>query len=313
MNKMKKLTAALLAVMVTLPVAACGEKIENSKTDSSSLSESQSADESSGAENSGESSEGAGDSSGAENGQAEDSSKNEAKQADLQAAEENVVYDEDGQRNQKLTFSENFTDNTPVNAPFRGEDGNYYVAKTDINGNIAVNGNGETQTEIVKEPGKIDYQVNYTPAIKSYQAFWLDISQKKDYVFDGNLLEYQIEVAPDAPDGVYPVEIYYTDFSNYDAQSLKDVQTITGYVCVNKDAPAAEEVGDKMTLSAENISVKPGDTARMNIRIDNNPGIVAFVVRVHYDENIVTIKKAAAGSDLGKRARLTTNTLDDDE
>ena len=68
-----------------------------------------------------------------------------------------------------------------------------------------------------------------------------------------------------------------------------------------------------MTLSAENISVKPGDTARMNIRIDNNPGIVAFVVRVHYDENIVTIKKAAAGSDLGKRARLTTNTLDDDE
>ena len=98
MNKMKKLTAALLAVMVTLPVAACGEKIENSKTDSSSLSESQSADESSGAENSGDSSEGAGDSSGAENGQAEDSSKNEAKQADLQAAEENVVYDEDGQR-----------------------------------------------------------------------------------------------------------------------------------------------------------------------------------------------------------------------
>lgn len=310
MNKMKKLTAALLAVMVTLPAAACGEKIENSNKDSSSLSESQSADDSSAAENANDSS--AAENSGAENSQAEDSGAKEAREADLQAAEENVVYDDDGQRNQKLTFSQNFTDNTPVNAPFRGEDGNYYVAKTDINGNTAVNGNGETQTEVLKDPGKIDYQVNYTPSIKSYQAFWLDISHKEDFVFDGNLLEYEVKVADDAPDGIYPVEVYYTDFSNYDAQSLKNVDTIKGYVCVNKEAPEAEAVGDKMTLSAESISVKPGDTARLNIRIDNNPGIVAFVVRVHYDENIITINKAAAGDELGRRARLTTNTLDDE-
>ena len=308
MNKMKRLTAALLAAMVTLPVAACGEKITNNSKPDTSASDSQNPDDSS-AEDSQNNGGGNGGDSAADNADGSSAEPN----PDIQAVDNNVVVDKDGQRNQKLTFSQNFTDNTPVNAPFRGEDGNYYVAKTDINGNTAVNGNGETQTEVYKDPGKIDYQLNYTPDIKSYQAFWLDISKKQDYVFDGNLLEFEVQVADDAPDGIYPIDIYHTDFSNYDAQSLKNIDTIKGYICVNKDAPEAETPGENMTLSAESISVKPGETARFNVRIDNNPGIVAFVVRLHYDNNIITVNKAAAGSDLGKRAKLTTNMLDDDE
>ena len=303
MNKMKRLTAALLAAMVVLPVTACGTKISNSSKTDSSASDSQNA----GNQNGGN----AGDADG--NG-----GENAVPKEELQMFDENTVVDSDGGQNQKLTFSENFKDNAQVNAPFRGEDGNYYVAKTDINGNVAVNGNGEAQTEVVKDTGKMEYQLNYTPDIKSYQALWLDISQKADYVFDGNLLEYEVKVADDAPDGVYPVEIYYADLSNYSANQddnaaiLKNVETVKGYICVNKDAPEAETIGDKMTLSVESIAVKPGDTARFNVRVDNNPGIVAFVVRLHYDNNIVTINKAAAGSELGKRARLTTNLLDDE-
>ena len=194
--------------------------------------------------------------------------------------DKNVVVGEDGSQNQALSFSENFKDNATVNAPFRGEDGNYYVAKTDINGNVAVDGNGETQTEVYKDTGKMDYQLNYTPDIKSYQALWLDISQKKDYVFDGNLLEYEVKVADDAPDGIYPVEVYYTDFSNYSANTdenadiLHDVDSIKGYICVNKDVPEAEAPGSKMTISAESISVKPGDTVAVTVAEASYPYLV---------------------------------------
>lgn len=303
MNTLKKMTAVLLAAMVTIPAYACGEKIQgNSKTDPV-LSDIDNPGNNDSAD------------SNAGGNAAEDSKTNEA----IQWMQENTVVDPDGQLNQKLTFNEDFKDNTPVATPFRGEDGNYYVAKTDINGQTAVNGSGETVTEVYKDAGKMDYQLNYTPDLKSYQALWLDISKKQDFVFDGNLLEFEFKVADDAPEGIYPVEIYYSDFSNYSANQdentpkLKDVDRIKGYIAVNKDAPETDKPGNKMTVSCDSISVKPGDTARFNVRVDNNPGIVAFVLRMRYDSKIVTIEKAAAGNDLGKRARLTADTLDDIE
>ena len=66
-----------------------------------------------------------------------------------------------------------------------------------------------------------------------------------------------------------------------------------------------------MTLTPETVTAKPGETVRMNLRVDNNPGLVAFVIRMHYDDNAIIINDAGAGSDLGKHAKLTTNTLDD--
>ena len=82
-------------------------------------------------------------------------------------------------------------------------------------------------------------------------------------------------------------------------------------VGISKDAPETDKPGGKMTVSCDSISVKPGDTARFNVRVDNNPGIVAFVLRMRYDSNIVTIEKAAAGSDLGKHATLTARPLEE--
>ncbi|MBQ6041719.1 MAG: hypothetical protein IJL32_13240 [Oscillospiraceae bacterium] len=305
MNSMKKLTAVLLAAMVTLPAFACGQKIENSGNDQSV------ADLNTGNQEGDPTSE---DAAPDNPGQADvnpdgyvEESKEEASLVD-----QNVVIDENGQRNQKLTFSSDFNDNTPVVAPFRGQDGQYYVPKTDINGKTAVDNNGQTQTEVYKDPGKRDYPLNYTPEIRSYQAFWLDISQRKDYVFDGNLLEFEVKIADDAPDGVYPVEVYHADFSNYDAVSIKDAVMNTGYICINKTQPAEEKKGTKFALTPETVSAAPGDTVRMNLKIDNNPGIVAFVIRMHYDSKIMSIVDAAAGEELGDLAQLTTNTLDDD-
>ena len=311
MNSLKKMTALLLAAMITVPAYACGEKITGNSTTDPAVSGDENPGNNNGADSAADGNKPSDGQGGAADGQIDEQA--------VAMLEENVVVGEQGERNQKLTFSEDFKDNTPVVAPFRGEDGNYYVAKTDINGQTAVNGNGETVTEPYKDAGKMEYQVNYTPEIKSYQALWLDISKKQDYVFDGNLLEFEVKVADDAPDGIYPVEVYYTDFSNYSANMdenaavLKDVDKIKGYIAVNKEAPETEKPGTKMAISCDSISVKPGDTARLSVRLDNNPGIVAFVVRMHYDGKIITINKAAAGSELGRRAKLTAETLDDTE
>ena len=227
-----------------------------------------------------------------------------------------IFIDSNGARNIKLNFDHDYYVSKPVIAPFRWKNGNYYIAKTDIWGRLITNNNGEILTEICKDPGNIDYSINYMPRIQTSQAMWLDITQKKDYIFDGNLLAYEIHVADNAPDGIFPFEICFADFSNYSANTdkngiiVKNIDTINGYICVNKDTPKIKESGTSMTLSAETLSVKPGDTVRLHIRISNNPGIVAFSIRVQYDANIITINKAAAGSDLAKQATLTTRPLD---
>ena len=149
------------------------------------------------------------------------------------------------------------------------------------------------------------------------QAYWLDISEKKDFVFDGDLLEIEIQVAEDAADGSYPFEIYYTDFSNYNANAdekgklLSEVETKTGYVCVNQGAPSPSVLSDKMTLTVGSVSVKPGKTARLCVRIDNNPGFVGFIIRMRYNQDVMTVTQAAAGSDFAEAAKLTTYTLDE--
>ena len=66
----------------------------------------------------------------------------------------------------------------------------------------------------------------------------------------------------------------------------------------------------KPSLTPDTVSAKPGETVRMNLRVDNNPGIVAFVIRMSYDDNAISIEDAGAGSDLGKRAPLTADTME---
>ena len=303
MNAMKKMTALLLAAAVMLPAYACA-------TDNSS---SLNAEFSGDAENSSDSDSG---DSANDSSSADDSTGGDAE------TDPDTVIDEYGQPNHALVFEQpdedivaNDSESDPVVTTIRGDDGNYYTPVTDINGATVTEPGGEVQTEVYTgTTNAASYpEDNYQPDFKTYQAYWLDISQREDYVFDGNLLEFEIEIPETTKDGVYPVEIYYTDFSNYDAESLKDIVTNVGYVCVNSDEPEAAELTDgQINLTAETVSAKPGETVRMNIRIDNNTGIVAFVIRMHYDANAMTILRAAAGSDLGQYARLTTRTLDDD-
>ena len=301
----KRILAALLAAAMTLPAFACGEKID--RADDSSVQSSDSAEESSG--------NGEDGNSGAENSDGNSGGNNN----NNEVSDPDVVIGEYGEQNHKLVFEtpENI-DEGPIISTKYGDDGKIYVAKTDINGAAVTEAGGKEATELYTgETNAASYSQGYTPNIKTYQAYWLDISKKKDFVFDGNLLAFEIKVKEDTPDGIYPVEVYFADLSNYSANTdenaakLDAVKFIPGYVCVNSEKPAQQAVGTDMTLTPETVSAKPGETVLMNLRVDNNPGLVAFVIRVHYDENAITIVDAGAGSDLGKHATLTARPLEE--
>lgn len=326
---LRKISALLLATAMLMPAVACANNSSSSTADISTSEEgggdSSAASDESGVDfqiddpNSEDGSKPAGDSKAdnAATTQAPSGGNNNV----ASTTDAAIVTDENGGQNNRLVFNEptpeqeaaaNEANNVVTTR--RGSDGQYYVAQTDINGAVVTETNGEARTEVYtgttvaaqyEEP-------SYQPNQKTYQAYWLDISKRADFVFDGNLLEFEIKVADDAPDGVYPIEMFFSDFSNYNAQSLSNVASRPGYLCINSDKPAQIPLNDgQMTLTPDTFSAKPGDTVRMNVRVDNNPGIVAFVVRMHYDANVMTITDAGAGSDLGELAWLTATPLDD--
>ena len=46
-----------------------------------------------------------------------------------------------------------------------------------------------------------------------------------------------------------------------------------------------------LVIEADQVSGKAGDTVDMVIRITQNPGVVAFGIKVEYDENVLTLKE----------------------
>ena len=91
--------------------------------------------------------------------------------------------------------------------------------------------------------------------------------QKADFVFDGEFLVYKIKISEDAQDGVYPIQIYKDDVSNYDGKTLKIVSN-PGYICINSDEPTPSHHTDgDLVLNGSVVSGKPGDEA---LSLDND-------------------------------------------
>lgn len=317
MSYLKRTAALLLACTMMIPAFSCGKSGSSTAEEESSSAENSSAEkDSSGAEN---------DSSAAENdsndGSSAENGNQSSNQAGIDIEEKYVVTDSNGQVNWVL----NFNDNIPLNddedaanaivTTLRGEDGQIYVPKTDINGTTVTQEGGSPATEVYtgttlaseyKDPA-------YTPKFRNYMAMWLDISNREDYVFDGDLLEYKLDIAEDAPDGVYPIEFTLVDLGDYNGKGVGKVDTNAGFVCINMDEPEQNiTIGDNMTLTVDTISAKPGDSAKLKVRIDNNTGIVAFRLMIRYDSNVISIKDAGAGKDLATVASLTARTIDDE-
>lgn len=227
-----------------------------------------------------------------------------------------VTADSDGMINFDLTLTPNPSispeqTTAPIVTTTVDANGNIFANQTDINGSTVTTDGGVAVTEVYTGTTlATSYaEQNYQPSEQSYQALWLDMSQKSDFVFDGQFLVFNATIADNAPDGIYPITIFHTDFANYDAETL-NVSTNVGYVCVNATAPQVEKViGDGLTVSANTVSGKPGDTVQIIFELDNNPGFCGFNFMFSYDGNAISITEGGAGSDFATRANLTAHAL----
>lgn len=198
---------------------------------------------------------------------------------------------------------------TPAVTTFVDENGDIFVNKTDINGTTVTESGGAPVTEAYTGTTlATSYaEKDYTPKNKSYQAMWLDMSKKADFVFDGEFLIFDAKISEDAKDGVYPIDVFHPDFANYDAKTLP-VTTNIGYVCVNANAPNVKKnIGDGLTVSCNTVTAKPGDTVQLVFVLDNNPGFVGFNFMFSYDGNAMTVSGGGAGKDFSSRANLTAH------
>lgn len=194
--------------------------------------------------------------------------------------------------------------------------GDIFVNQTDINGTTVTVEGGAPATEVYTGTTlATSYaEQNYKPDTKNYQALWVDSSKKADYVFDGQFLVFDAVIAEDAPDGVYPINIFHADFANYGSkdsnpETLK-VTTTVGYVCVNAAAPSVETPTDEnMIISPNTVTGKPGDTVQIVFEVKNNPGFVGFNLLFNYDGNAISITDGGAGADFATRASLTAHEI----
>jgi len=300
MNTVKRYLAVMLSGMMLLPAFACSKNDDSSggNTESSQASDESGNQNESSAENSGN-----------------DSKDNKELLDQLMGEDSAFVQGEDGKTINYKVHPVEIPDEDAANAivtTIRGEDGKIYVPRTDINHQTVTEANGNPQTDVYTGTTLASsYESpSYTPAFRNYMTMWLDISNKADFVFDGDLMEYELEIADDAPSGVYPIEFTKLELSNYDAKGYPQIDKNAGFVCINHDAPEVELVDNgNPTLTIETISAKPGEKARLKMKIKNNPGIVAFRIMIRFDSNVMKITDVGSGKDLASYATLTARQI----
>ncbi|MGN0621618.1 MAG: cohesin domain-containing protein [Porcipelethomonas sp.] len=140
-----------------------------------------------------------------------------------------------------------------------------------------------------------------TPAAgktETYQVFWMDLSKKKDFVFDGEYITATFKIKEDAPNGTYPITIEWMDFANYEGKTISGMTGVDGSVVVGSEAvPNSFKNGGNFEIMAENVSGNPGDTVTVKFDVKNNPGFVACLFRFGYNSDVLEFVKGKTGSD----------------
>ena len=232
---------------------------------------------------------------------------------------------------------------TAAQANANGQTVTSYVAVTDDGGNKVVDDNGKVVTELVTVPAPQGGDANtgnnggntsettvaggnnnaatednqnaaapYTPKTDRFQAYWMDMSQNKDIIFNGDFIDITFKVKETTPDGNYILNLATptnaSEFANWDAKAL--VPAITnGCITVGNATPEAQTAtnASDFKLTADSLTAQPGETVTMRIQIADNPGMVAFVLRLDYDSNALEIVDATVGSDCEAALRKGLN------
>lgn len=152
--------------------------------------------------------------------------------------------------------------------------------------------------EIAPEGDKVPD--GYEPKPNYDYVVWLDVSEERDFVFNGKFVLVTMKIKEDAPDGVYPI-VLDTDLSDIEANQIFPDAKVSGSICINSKAePFDGNSTNDFVFYGDSVSCKPGDTVEFNINIANNPGLAAFRVSICYDSNAIEIEDMEAAGEFKK-------------
>jgi len=129
------------------------------------------------------------------------------------------------------------------------------------------------------------------------QAYWMDISKGKNFVFDGEFIKANFKVKEGTAPGTYPVTVEWLDFSNWNGEDVA-FSGINGSVVVGSEAKENSFKNDGTPeIKADNVSGNAGDTVTVSFNMKNNPGIVACIFRFGYDSDALEYVGGDSGKD----------------
>lgn len=289
-KKRARLIACLLVCAIGVACSACGKSQSDSSNSDSKKNE---------------------DSGAAEATTTLDAS--ELEQMQKQDMQFNYALEEDG---------ESGNVDVPVNQGVNSNGSeDSYVVVTDEAGEPVTDSNGTVVTEVVSggnsssnNSGNSDSSTaaneesssgnstsggdTYTADTKTFQAYWLDMSQGEDYVFNGDFIDVTFKIKDNAPDGTYALTSGACDFANWDAESVP-VDFVDGSITVGDGSAEAAGTASAGTFSivAGTAQGKQGDEVTIRFDMSDNPGIVALIFRFKYDANALEITNAVVGND----------------
>lgn len=196
------------------------------------------------------------------------------------------------------------------------------VYVTEPSGEQATDGAGAVVTEIAKVTQVVVKPVEapstttqaadegnseYTPAVKSRYAMWLDISGDVNKYFEDEMLKVTFKIKDTAPDGDYTVRLD-PEYSDIAGVSVKPSKVVNGTIRVNNGSIEAQDMSSETgsyILYADNVACKQGETVDCYINIKNNIGLAAFMIRFYYDTNALEFVDACAAGEFETIAKQT--------
>lgn len=167
---------------------------------------------------------------------------------------------------------------------------------------------------IVPGTGKNDHDDD--PAVGNkevMEVYWMDISKRKDIVFEGEYVKATFKIKDNAPNGTYPLTVEWMDFANFDAEDVKPTP-IEGSVTVGGNAVETKfNNSSDFQLKIDGVSGNPGDEVTVLINAKNNPGFVACLFRFGYNSDVLEYVRGGVGRDFGLAQGLSEDELEEVE
>lgn len=170
--------------------------------------------------------------------------------------------------------------------------------------------------DVVIVPGTGKNDPNDDPAIGNkevMEVYWMDISKRKDIVFEGEYVKATFKIKDNAPNGTYPLTVEWMDFANFDAEDVKPTP-IEGSVTVGGNAVETKfNNSSDFQLKIDGVSGNPGDEVTVLINAKNNPGFVACLFRFGYNSDVLEYVRGGVGRDFGLAQGLSEDELEEVE